>query len=77
KSISPEDVCDACSGMYDELVTLRLAHSSVTNQLKDALDELETLKSSPACMNAIALDVTTVDAIPLPCSNCALLELKL
>ena len=28
-------------------------------------------------MNAIALDVTVVDAIPLPCSNCALLELKL
>ena len=28
-------------------------------------------------MNAIALDVTTVDAIPLSCSNCALLELKL
>ena len=62
--------------MFD-LTNLQTAHSSVANQLKDALDEVESLKSSPVCMDAIALDVTTVDAIHSPCSNCALLELKL
>lgn len=63
--------------MLNEPANLKSGHSSIANQLKDAFDELEALKASPACMNAIALDVTAVDAIPLPCSNCALLELKL
>ena len=72
KSINPADDCDSCSSLHDKLATLKSAHSSVANQLKDALDELESLKSSPACMNAIALDMIAVDAIPLPCSSCKL-----
>ena len=79
KSINLADDCDSCSNLHDELTNLKSAHSSIVNQLKDALDELESLKSSPShvCLDAIALDVTSVDAIPSPCSNCALLELKL
>lgn len=77
KSINPANDCDSCSSLLDDLTNLKSAHSFVANQLKDALDELEYLKSSPVCMDAIALDVTPVDAIPSPCFNCALLELKL
>ena len=77
KSINPADDCDSCLSLMFDSTNLQTAHSSVANQLKDALDELESLKSSPVCMDAIALNVTVVDAIPLPCSNCALLELKL
>lgn len=79
KSINPADNCDSCSCLHDELTNLKYAHFAIVNQLKDAIDELESLKFSHnhVCLDAIALDVTPVDATPSPCSSCALLELKL